>query len=102
MIDIKREKLVTLRQAVELLPARRAGKAPSYRTVIRWAKQGILGVRLETLRVGETLCTSHEAMQRFFEACTAADPPVREAPDPKRQRQYDQALAKLRSRGLNV
>lgn len=32
----------------------------------RWAKHGLHGVRLETIQVGGTLCTSREALERFF------------------------------------
>lgn len=41
-------------------------------TVYRWSKQGIEGVRLETLNIGGVCHTSAEALQRFFEAVTAA------------------------------
>jgi hypothetical protein len=42
----------------------------------RWAKRGLRGVKLETIRVGGTLCTSLEALQRFCERLTggATDP----------------------------
>ncbi len=33
----------------------------------RWATEGLRGVHLETIQVGGTLCTSIEALQRFFE-----------------------------------
>ena len=60
-----------MRAAAARLPCRRAGKRPHVATVYRWAKRGLRGVVLETLQVGGTLCTSHEALQRFFEALTA-------------------------------
>jgi hypothetical protein len=34
--------------------------------------RGVRGVRLETLMVGGTRCTSVEALQRFFERITVA------------------------------
>lgn len=67
------EELLSLAQAASLLPRRRAGKRPHPATLYRWASRGINSVRLEVLRVGATLCTSREALQRFFERLTAAD-----------------------------
>ena len=46
-------------------------------TIYRWATKGMRGFRLETIRIGGTLCTSHEALQRFFDRLTEADPAVR-------------------------
>jgi len=71
MINAKQEDLLSLRAAAAGLPRRRAGKRPHVATVYRWAKRGLRGVVLETLQVGGTLCTSQEALQRFFEALTA-------------------------------
>lgn len=74
MIDIKHETLITLSEATKFVPRRRRGRKASVSTLYRWAsKSGHRGVRLETLRVGGSLCTSMEAMQRFFERLTAAD-----------------------------
>ncbi|NQT20876.1 MAG: DUF1580 domain-containing protein [Planctomycetes bacterium] len=67
MIRIETEKLISLSDACELLPRRRRGRKPCFSTLWRWAMEGISGVRMETLRVGGTLCTSHEALQRFFQ-----------------------------------
>jgi hypothetical protein len=64
--------LITLRQAANLLPRRRAGKKPHFATVWRWATRGCHGVKLETISVGATLCTSARALQAFFERVTAA------------------------------
>lgn len=49
------------------LPRRSNGRTPHFQTFMRWAKVGIFGVRLESVRVGMTLCTSREAIQRFFD-----------------------------------
>ena len=66
MIDITAERVLSLTQAARLLPRRRRGRKPSPSTLYRWAKRGLRGVRLETVRVGGTLCTSVEALNRFF------------------------------------
>ena len=71
MIDARSEELVSLREAARLLPRRRGDRRPHIATLYRWAKHGLRGVVLETLQVGGTLCTSREALQRFFESLTA-------------------------------
>jgi hypothetical protein len=59
------ETIVSLTSATKMLPARRGGRRPHVSTLYRWATGGCRGVRLETLQVGGTLCTSREALQRF-------------------------------------
>ncbi len=70
MIDITSERVVSLNDASKYLPRRRAGKKPHTSTLFRWAQRGVRGVRLETIQVGGTLCTSLEALQRFFNTLT--------------------------------
>lgn len=65
------EEVLSLTDAAKLLPRRRRGKKPHSSTLYRWATVGLRGVTLETLRVGGTLCTSREALQRFFVALGA-------------------------------
>jgi len=72
MIDITTEKLISLREATQLLPKRRRGKKPSYCCVWRWATRGYHGTRLETIRVGQTTCTSARALQEFLDTITTA------------------------------
>jgi hypothetical protein len=71
MIDILLEETFSLTEATKRLPCRRKGKRPNVATLYRWAQIGCRGIRLETLCVGATRCTSMEAMQRFFDALTA-------------------------------
>ena len=71
-IDIAREQLLTLSEAAKLLPRRRGGKKTHSATLYRWASRGLRGCRLKVLQVGGCLCTSVEALQRFFSALTAA------------------------------
>lgn len=70
MIDSRNERLLTFQEAVKLLPRKRQGKTPSPSTLYRWSTNGLYGVRLETLCVGGSRCTSAEALQRFFERLT--------------------------------
>ena len=65
MITISSETILSLDEATHRLPKRRGGKRPHIATLYRWAQRGVRGVRLETIQVGGTLCTSVEALQRF-------------------------------------
>ena len=75
MIDISTEAVVTLTEATHHLPRRRKGKRCAVSTLYRWADRGVRGVRLETIQVGGTKCTSWEALQRFFNRLSSADSP---------------------------
>lgn len=74
MINITTERVLSLTEGTRLLPRRRRGRKPCPSTLYRWAKRGLRGVRLETVRVGGTLCTSVEALHRFFEELGRASP----------------------------
>jgi hypothetical protein len=71
-IDITTETVITPAKATHLCPERRRGVRPNVATVYRWMMQGVRGIKLESLVVGATRCTSIEALQRFFDALTAA------------------------------
>lgn len=73
MINISNERLYSLSNAAEHLPRRRSGQRPSPSTLYRWARTGLNGSLLETVQVGGTLCTSLEALQRFFERLTSVE-----------------------------
>ena len=96
MIDIQSETVISLNEAAKhpSLPRRRRGKRPHVSTLYRWSTAGIKGIKLETLRVGATLCTSLEAVQRFAERLTALD--SHRAAENMRHSERDSAL---RSRG---
>ena len=72
MIDVQTETVVTLREACERLPHRRAGRPTHPTTLVRWIDEGIDGIRLDGIRIGMSRCTSVEALQRFFEELTSA------------------------------
>ena len=72
MIDSASESLVCLADVPSHLPDRRGGRRPHVSCIYRWAQKGVKGIRLETIQVGGTSCTSLEALQRFFERLTAA------------------------------
>ena len=106
MIDLKSEQLLTLKDVCDILPRRRRGRKPAFSTVWRWALHGIHGVRLETLKCGGTLCTSKEAVQRFFEQLSALDEtpqPEQNPPLPtpaRRQRELERVERELAKRGI--
>jgi hypothetical protein len=62
MIDLANEHLVTFSQAARLRPPGRLGRPTHTSTVYRWYSRGLRGHRL-----GGTLYTSCEALQRFAE-----------------------------------
>ena len=67
MINLETETVLSLSDACARLPRRRAGRPASPSTIYRWASEGLRGIRLETIQIGGTKCTSVEALQRFFE-----------------------------------
>jgi len=71
-IDITTETVITPIKATGFCPERRAGARPNIATVYRWMIDGVRGIRLESIMVGGTRCTSVQALQRFFDALTAA------------------------------
>jgi len=103
MIDISLEETFSLTEAAKRLPRRRKDKRPNVATLYRWAQTGCRGVRLETICIGATRCTSMEAMQRFFDALTlqADGQPVAAPPRPKsRKRQIEAAERRLAQAGI--
>jgi hypothetical protein len=72
MIDFQKEILLSFSQAAKRLPQKDDGKPRHPNTVGRWAREGLDGVILETIRIGGRRYTSQEACQRFFEALTRA------------------------------
>ena len=70
MIDMSTETLLTLAQAARLRPASRQGRPTHICTIYRWILRGERGCRLEAIRLGGTLYTSHEAMQWFADRLT--------------------------------
>lgn len=81
-IDMFHETVISLTQATKLLPERsRSGKKPHVSTLYRWSLAGLRNqsgarIRLETIKVGGTTCTSQEALQRFFERLSSQVPIV--------------------------
>lgn len=70
MLDLSTEKPVRLTAAskvfADMMPEGRGGSRTHTSTWFRWALNGCRGVRLETVRCGAALCTTREAVLRFF------------------------------------
>lgn len=67
MIDIQKEKLISVVQAAALLPPTRLGRKTHASTIIRWIHRGVRGRRLEAIRLGGCWYTSVESLARFGE-----------------------------------
>ena len=67
MIDPTKEEALPLIHSARYFPGRRWGKRISARSLWRYAKEGLRGVRLETCLIGGRRCTSKEAIRRFVE-----------------------------------
>jgi hypothetical protein len=80
MIDTTAETILSLSQAADELPRRRRGRKTHVSTLYRWATSGCRGVRLETIQVGATRCTSREAIQRFCERLSQSGDGADQAP----------------------
>jgi Protein of unknown function (DUF1580) len=70
-IDPFAEEILSFAAAARRLPKTRADKPVSPTTIWRWAAHGLRGVKLESVRLGGTTCTSVEALRRFFQALDA-------------------------------
>jgi hypothetical protein len=77
MIDTTQEELLSMSQAAKVCP-KIDGKRPHAGSIWRWASKGVHGVQLEHVRVGRRVCTSREALNRFFNELAQATPPTRE------------------------
>lgn len=83
-INIENETLLSLTEATKVLP-RVNGKRPAISTLWRWCRKGLRGVHLEYLRVGRSIATSREALNRFFIALAEADQAAPSTGGPRRQ-----------------
>lgn len=110
-IDPNKERLLSLAEAAKVLPPIN-NKRPAISTLWRWCRKGLRGVKLDYVRVGRNIATSHEALGRFFVALAAADTPLDEPPPPlpvpiprrksstRRARSIERAERRLQEAGL--
>lgn len=100
VISIHEEQLLTFGQAANWLPPTRRGNSLHPNTIWRWAKRGLKAtdgriVRLDTIKVGGTNCTSVEAMQRFFDELHGGEPIRKPRTSKNRQAKAAAELDKL-------
>jgi hypothetical protein len=79
-IDISREDILSMTQATRCVPPLR-GRQVAVSTLFRWSTAGLNGVRLETIQIGGTRCTSVQALQRFFDRLSGEGATEQAAPD---------------------
>src|SRR6185295_13684213 len=100
MIDIHSEKLVRFHDARKLtwLKGRRGGRL-DISTLRRWASRGIRGAILETVRLGGSVYTTEEAVERFV--CALSTPgQIASQPDGRRLRELATANQQLDEAGI--
>ena len=69
-ISLEKEVTLTLPEAASRLPRLRGGKKVHVSTLYRWIHRGVGGIRLEAVKIGRTVVTSVEALQRFADRVT--------------------------------
>ena len=108
MIDHRLETVFALSAAPRRAPRLRGGRPINTATFYRWASRGCRGVRLETIQIGGTKCTSQEALQRFFDrlsnperdaSCKEGDS-ARSPSDPRRRREAEAIERELDRLGM--
>ena len=103
MFDPSEEQPIPLTRVpkmVRWLPRRRKGKRPHVSTIFRWALRGVRGIRLETIRIGGTLCTSEEALVRFFQRLSGEEPALPTKTSRARRREIARAERELERAGI--
>ena len=101
------DRLIRLNDVPKLswLPDRRAGSKLNVSTVWRWGLKGTAGIKLQTVSVGGTLCTSERWLKEFFaavgEARLAASAPGVPIRTPhQREKDYQASVRRLAAKGI--
>lgn len=109
-IELDKEEALSLTAASRVVPPV-DGRHVSTCSVWRWCTKGLAGVRLESIWIGKRLCTTREALGRFFNAVSeakrnAAVPPAVMPPVPPtrseaaRRHAIERARAQLARDGI--
>jgi len=76
---------------------RRNGQPIHVATLYRWDTRGVKGVRLQTVMVGRTRCTTEQALREFFKALAETDMrQMAPVPRPANSRERERAAVKAR------
>ena len=106
-INVVSEKIIGLKEAIRLLPKTNDTKTLHVSTMFRWILRGLRAkdgfvVRLESVKIGGRICTSQEALQRFFDRLSGnlheVTPPT--VTSRQRLRQIKAAEEELRRAGI--
>lgn len=89
-MNILDEELIGIEEVSQYVP-KKNGKRLHLATAYRWVNRGINGIRLESVLCGRRMCTSREAIRRFFVALNANRNP---APAPRTLAQRAKASAR--------
>ena len=104
MIDLNEEHLISIAEAARLRPPGRSGRPTHASTVYRWIGGGVRGIKLEAVRLGGSLYTSREAIQRFAERLSAPIASSASTGSPvgarRRRRESEQAARMLDRLGI--
>jgi hypothetical protein len=109
MLDLTRERGLSLAEAAKLIPPSRGGKKTHLSTILRWILHGAKGpqgslVHLEAVRLGGRWLTTREAIHRFTERLTPSLDPATTSGTPQtpgqRQRAAEQAAHELDQLGI--
>jgi hypothetical protein len=100
MIDPSKETLLTLAEAARTLPRRRRGRPVHVSCLYRWTVSGCRGIFLESIQIGGTRCTSHEAMRRFFANLSSRNTLQTPLPKGSSSRASQRAERELRRLGI--
>jgi hypothetical protein len=99
-IELNSEQIISVREVAGLKFMRGRRKKLSNATLWRWITCGLRGVKLETILIGGTRCTSVEAVERFIMA-TQSEAKTRHGRTPsQRAKALAKCTAKLEAIGL--
>lgn len=57
---------ITLQEAAQFVAETTGARRPHINTVLRWARKGVRGVKLDAVRVGRTFWTTRHAVAAFL------------------------------------
>jgi hypothetical protein len=104
-INCSTEELLTLTEAAKAIPRRRGNRPVHVSCIYRWTQSGCKGIRLESIQIGGTRCTSREALARFFAALSqqaglTADSGTATRSTARRQKDSERAAKELEQLGI--
>jgi len=90
------DKYISLATAARLLP-RKNDRTIHTATLYRWASRGVNGVKLSTVKVGRTHCTTERELSDFFKALAETDMrQMAPVPRPVNSRERERVAVKAR------